>query len=71
VKFDVYGKFRVDIVREGDKWAAYSTSDGKRVPINALIIPPSVEEGELATFLDDWYHEAARPGQVVRRIPEP
>jgi len=70
MKFDVYGKFRVDIVREGERWVAYSSNEGKRVPIDSLIIPSSVAEEELATFLDDWYHEAARPGQTVRRIPE-
>jgi hypothetical protein len=70
VKFDVYGKFRVDIVREGDRWVAYNVAEGKRVRLDALVIPASLGEDELATYLDDLYHEAAKPGRVVRRIPE-
>ena len=69
MKFDVYGKFRVDVVREGDRWVAYRAEDGKRVRLDVLVIPSSLGEEELAPYLDDLYHEAAKPGQVVRRIP--
>ncbi|WYX30865.1 hypothetical protein WJ976_05450 [Achromobacter denitrificans] len=30
MKFDIYGKFQLDIRREGDAWAAYRSEAGKR-----------------------------------------
>jgi hypothetical protein len=68
MKFDVYGRFRLEVVREGDGWAAYRLDPGKRTKLNDLIIPSSVEASEIAVYLDDIYHEAARPGDLVRMV---
>jgi hypothetical protein len=68
MKFDVYGRFRLEVVRDGDGWVAYRLDPGKRTKLNDLIIPPSVEAGEIAVYLDDIYHEAAKPGDIVRMV---
>jgi hypothetical protein len=68
VKFDVYGRFQLEVQREGELWVAYRLSPGKRVKVNDLIIPPSFRASEIAVYLDDLYHEAARPGEVVRML---
>jgi hypothetical protein len=69
VRFDVYGRFRIEVCREADHWAAYRIAPGKRVRINDLVIPGELQTSrEIARFLDDLYHEAARPGQSVSVI---
>ncbi|WP_073276657.1 DUF7661 family protein [Microbulbifer donghaiensis] len=68
LKFDVYGRFTVEIRREGDRWRAFRGGDGKWVPVPDLLIPPDILESELPVYLDDFYHELARPGQEVRAV---
>lgn len=68
MKFDIYGKFQLQIQREDNKWRAYKIGNGLRVPVHNLIIPPEVPPEELAAFLDDFYHEAATPGTEVSEI---
>jgi hypothetical protein len=65
VIFDVYGRFQIDVQRQEDAWVAYRVEPGKRTKIDDLIIPPSLEADEIATYLDDVFHELARPGDSV------
>ena len=66
--FDIYGRFRLEILREADGLVAYRIEPGKRIKVPELGFPTSLSDGEVAAFLDDLYHEMARPNQVVRRI---
>lgn len=68
MKFDIYGRFQLDIHREGAAWAAYRSDGGKRVPVADLAIPPDVSTDELAEYLDDVYHELSRPGERISRL---
>ena len=68
MKFDVFGRFQLDVVREGGRWAAYSLGVGKRIKRDDLAIPPFLEAAEIGGYLDDLYHEMAGPGQVVREV---
>lgn len=68
MKFDIYGRFQIDVRRENDAWEAYHVEAGKRAKIDELIIPAAIEADELATYLDDIYHELAGIGQNVKRI---
>jgi hypothetical protein len=54
----------------GDEWRMFNEgSDGKRSRVD-VVIPPFVEETELARYLDDVYHEPATPRRGrVRRLP--
>jgi len=70
VKFDVYGRFQVEVQREGGEWVAYKLALGKRLVWGELVIPSTLESSEIATYLDDLWHEAAKPGQMVREIGE-
>ncbi|HEY7888911.1 MAG TPA: hypothetical protein VIC29_11880 [Steroidobacteraceae bacterium] len=66
MKFDVYGRFRIEVRRENGQWVAYRIAPGKRVRINNLAIPEEIQTpAEIARYLDDLYHEAARPGRSV------
>jgi hypothetical protein len=68
MKFDVYGRFQLEVVRENDQWAVYRIGLGKRVPTD-FVIPSSVASSEVATYLDDLLHELSGPDQSVRLLP--
>ena len=71
MKFDVYGRFQVEVRRESDRWVAYRVTPGKRVRITEFAIPGEIQTShEIARYLDDLYHEAARPGQSISPIPD-
>jgi hypothetical protein len=69
MKFDVYGRFCLDVQRENDSWIVYRLELGRRVKLNDLIIPKELAAEEIATFLDDIFHELCSPGQSVRLLP--
>jgi len=68
VKLDIYGRFRLEIAREGERWVAYKLDSGKRLKQPTLIIPSTLAASEIATYLDDLYHEMAKPGDRVTEI---
>jgi hypothetical protein len=68
MKFDIYGRFQIDVRRENDAWEAYHVAPGKRAKVDELVIPADLEAAEIATFLDDIYHEMAGLGQNVKLI---
>lgn len=69
MKFDVYGRFQLEVAREGEIWVVYRLAPGKRIRASDLIIPSEVQPSEIATYLDDLFHEAASPGKSVRLLP--
>ena len=60
MRFDVYGRFKLEVVREGNQWAVYRLEIGKRIKVREFAIPSSLREAEIGTFLDDIYHELAK-----------
>ena len=69
MKFDVYGQFQLEVVRENDRWVIYRIGVGLRALDASVVIPSSLEPGEIAGYLDDLFHEACRPGQHICVIP--
>ena len=71
MKFDVYGRFQVEVCREAEGWVAYRLAPAKRLRITQFAIPGEIQTAEeIARYLDDLYHEAARPGQAVSVIAD-
>ncbi len=68
MRFDIYGRYRLDVVREDGRWALYRLDGGKRRAVTDFAIPNVLQTEELETYLDDMLHELARPGDVVRCI---
>jgi hypothetical protein len=66
LKFDIYGRFQLEVLRDGEQWNVYRLVSGKRVACADIVVPSEVTEEELATYLDDLFHEGALPGTVVR-----
>lgn len=69
MKFDIYGRFRLEIRRENETWVAYRAELGKRRKLNELVIPSDLPVEEIATYLDDFYHELAQPGRRIENLP--
>lgn len=67
MRFDIFGRFEIELTRDGATWKALSVGEGKRKPLN-LPIPPDLKEDELQTYLDDLFHEFATPGRTIRRV---
>ena len=68
MRFDIYGHYELDVIRDGTGWKVFNLGDGKRVLLNDIVIPSEIQEEEMATYLDDLFHELARPGQTIRRV---
>ena len=68
MKFDVYGRFQLEVAREGDTWVVYRVVPGKRIRAEDLTIPSEIQPSEIATYLDDLFHEGAAPGTSVRLL---
>ncbi len=69
MKFDIYGRFQVEMIRNGECWSAYRVEPGKRIALTDFSIPGFLSPDDIATYLDDIYHEMGGPGDVVRPIP--
>lgn len=71
MKFDVYGRFQIEVRRENHNWVAYHIALGKRTKVTNFAIPQEIQtSAEIARYLDDLYHEAARPGQSISVVSE-
>jgi hypothetical protein len=68
MKFNIYGRFQVDVRRENDTWEVYRLELGKRAKMNDIVIPSTLESDEVATYLDDIFHEIAGHGQRVELL---
>ena len=55
MRFNIYGHRELDVVRrEGDKWRVFNLGTGKRVLTPDVVIPPEVQEYEIAAYRDDY-----------------
>lgn len=70
MKFNIYGRFQVDVRRENDSWVVYRSDLGKRTRLNDVVIPQNLAVQDLATYLDDIFHEFAKLGENVEVMPD-
>ncbi len=67
MRFNVYGRYELEVTRDGDRWSVHRLDGDKRRPAD-LAIPPDLPADGVATYLDDLLHEAARPGDSIQRL---
>ncbi len=69
IKFDVFGK-RMSVQRKNEEWLLFLESDtSMRARIYDVVIPPELDEGEIAGYLADIFHENAKSTHpVVKRL---
>ncbi len=65
MRFDIYGRFQLEVVREGGAWVAYRIGAGLREPERDVVIPARIDASEISVWLDDLFHELAAPGETV------
>lgn len=70
MKFDIYGRFQVEVRREHDAWIVYRAELGKRTVMEDAVLPPDLAAHEIAIHLDDIFHEFAGPGDTVDAMPD-
>lgn len=70
MKFDIYSRFQVDVRRENGAWIVYRLAPGKRAVMEDVVLPPDLAAHEIATWLDDIFHEFAGMGQTVEPMPD-
>jgi len=57
IKFNVFGKL-MSVLRKEQQWQLFSESDtGLRSRVYDVMIPNDIELSDMATYLDDIYHE--------------
>lgn len=47
MKFNVYGRFTLEVARENDQWQVYRLSPGKRVPEPGIVLPANLNGAEI------------------------
>jgi hypothetical protein len=70
MKFNVYGRFQVEVRRENESWLVYRAEMGKCAKLNDVAIPSDIEADGIAIYLDDIFHEFAGIGQCVEQMQE-
>jgi hypothetical protein len=70
MKFNIYGRFQVEVRRENEAWIVYRAELGKRTRLHDVIVPPDLAAQEIAIYLDDVFHEYAGIGQAVEQLAD-
>jgi len=67
-RFDVYGRFIIEVARTGNRWTVYYVGEGVKRPAHDIQLPPEADEPSLADHLDILLHEYGAPGRSIRQI---
>jgi len=70
MKFNVFAKKFIEVVRNDNDWQAYYLgNEGKKRKAEGLLIPSSIDESEIEEYIADLFHEMATPSNnEVKRI---
>lgn len=65
MRFDIYGQFDVEVVREYGQWAVYRIGKEVRMKEHDIVIPAALDADGVLAFLDDVYRDLAEPGMSI------
>jgi hypothetical protein len=68
MKFDVYGRFIVEVIRRGEDWEVFLLEPGRRARMADVAIPSDIPIDKIPHYLEDLWHETAAPGKTIRRM---
>lgn len=70
MKFDIFGKKVLEVIRSDDQWVAfYCGNGGVKRKADDIRIPASLEESELDEYIADVFHEwATTDRNDVKRV---
>ena len=66
--FDVDGRYQLEVTREEKCWVLYRVEGGRKRRFSDFAIPAELNVEQIARYLDDMLHEAARPDRSLRRV---
>lgn len=66
MRFNIYDRFVLEVIREKGQWLSYRTGEGIRRKVHELVIPSDLNESDLIVYLDDVLHELASPGTEIK-----
>ena len=65
LKFNVFGR-RMSVQRKDEQWLLFLESDtSMRVRVYDVVIPAELEQGQIASYLADIYHENANEQHMI------
>lgn len=71
MRFDIYGRFQLDVVRTTNGYEIYELgAEGKRRVRDDIALPADLPEDDIQQALDDLLHELGGTGRLVRRVDE-
>jgi hypothetical protein len=68
MKFNIYGRFRIEVHQQDASWVANRAVLGTRRRVEERVIPCELTIAELAAHLDAFSHEYAQPGRRVEPV---
>jgi hypothetical protein len=68
MKFDVYGRFFVEVIRDSGRWIVYRIDRGRRLREDDLVIPGDTRADDIPSALEDLLHENAAPDRKIKLI---
>jgi len=69
VRFDIYGRFQLEIRREQNQWAIYRPGVGTLLADHKIVIPADLPESGITLFLNDMFHEVADGSRDIVLMP--
>ena len=69
LRVDVYGRFRIDVIRRHGRWTAYRLGDeGKRSLLHDLVVDEKASPEEVLEAIEAAFHEWASPDRELAVI---
>ena len=70
MRYSVYGKFNVEVVRRDNDWSVFRIGQGVKRLDPDIYIDPDATKAEILVALDDAFHEFATSDTTVEEISE-
>ena len=68
MKFDLYGRFQLEVLREDGAWKVYRIGSGIRALMHDVVLPSDIDEQDIATFLDALLEHLDSADLCVERV---
>ena len=69
MRFNIYGRFQLEVAREGDAWVAYRVGGGAQgtelQQDRDISIPAHLEPVEIAAYLEALFRELGKSGEAI------
>jgi len=66
--YDIYGRMQMEVICCDQSRIAYRVVSGRRQLETDFVIPDGYTAEQICIYLDDMFHEQAKPGQEIRLI---